>query len=65
MKKVKSGIEISHWKVNGTDAFAAITPAWSDEELDIGLNKEDLYDDQDNTNAQAQEINNKTIHKKK
>ena len=24
MKKAKRGVEISHWKVEGTDAFAAI-----------------------------------------
>jgi hypothetical protein len=35
MKKSKKGIEISHWKVNGTDAFSAIDPAWSNEELGI------------------------------
>lgn len=52
MKKDKKGIEISHWKVEGTDAFEAIPPAWTDEELDIGPNKEDIYDGQDNMDVQ-------------
>jgi hypothetical protein len=31
MKKAKKGIEIRDWKVEGADAFAAITPEWPDE----------------------------------
>ena len=66
MKKAKRGIEISHWKVYGTDAFAAITPGWTDEELDIGPNKEECYDDdQINMDDQTQELTSKNIHKKK
>lgn len=45
MKKAKKGVEISHWKVQGTDAFAAIAPEWMDDELDIGPNKDEDYDD--------------------
>jgi hypothetical protein len=47
MKKTKKGIEISHWKVGGTDAFTSITPGWTNEELDIGpYQKEEYYDDE-------------------
>ncbi len=43
-EKAKRGIEISRWKVEGTDAFAAISPEWTDEELDRGLNNNECYD---------------------
>lgn len=48
MKKAKKGIETSHWKVDGTDAFAAIAPGWTDEELDIWPNDNDVYDTEQN-----------------
>ncbi|MGC1454560.1 MAG: hypothetical protein WA946_05165 [Nitrospirota bacterium] len=65
MKKAKKGFEISHWKVNGTDAFAAVTPGWTDDELDIGPNNDNLYDDQNNPDDQIQELTSKNIHKGK
>jgi len=48
MKKTKRGIEISHWKVQGTDAFAAITPGCTDDELDTGPNDDDIFDTEQN-----------------
>ena len=66
MKKRKKGIEISHWKVDGTAAFTAITPGWTDEELDIGQNKDDNYnDEQNNVDAQTQKLTNNNIHGRK
>ena len=62
MKKAKKGIEISHWKVEGTDAFASIAPVWTDDELDIGPNKEDYFDDeQEKMDARTQEQTDKPI----
>jgi hypothetical protein len=62
MKKHKKGIEISHWKIEGTDAFASIDPVWTDEELDIGPTKEDYSDDeQEKMDAQIQEQMDKPI----
>ena len=70
MKKDKKGIEISHceishWKVEGTDAFASIAPVWTDEELDIGPKNEDYYHTEpENIDAQTQELIKMTILKK-
>jgi len=54
MKKTKRGIEISHWKVENTDTFDSIAPAWTDEELDIGPIKEDFIDADQNNVDHAQ-----------
>jgi len=60
MKRTKKGIEISPWKVESSDAFAAITPGWADEELDIGLNNDEYNDaDRDNMDTHAQDLTRK------
>ena len=43
-KNRKQGVEITNWKVGDADAFEAIAPAWTDEELDIEPNESGCYD---------------------
>ena len=53
------GVEITNWKVGDADAFEAIAPAWTDEELDIGPTNAECCD-AEQEHVQLSHKNNKT-----